>query len=268
MSEVLTSIVSEIRALHVGILEHASESIHMGIKIGELLTTQKEKLKHGEWLPWIEHNMPFAERTARNYIRLYNERESLLRHQIADLTEAYKWLVEPNLPEIPFKTNPDPVEKSVPSAPAKVPQKSKPKPAEVEAQAVADIRQAQGNIGVVDELGYPIPANHVPLWDRRQEVQDLLTQLTRIKTALEQYRANNDILFREVALQGIISELQHVRYCVKMARPYVVCLNCQGRNSDDCDACKGRGMISEFRYSSIDSKLKAMRAKMIAGRKK
>jgi hypothetical protein len=47
------------------------------MRIGELLTEQKESLGHGEFTAWVKENLPFTVRTAQNYMRIWNERETL-----------------------------------------------------------------------------------------------------------------------------------------------------------------------------------------------
>lgn len=44
-----------------------------GIEIGRRLVEAKEMLKHGEWLPWLEHETAFSERHAQNYMRVFRE---------------------------------------------------------------------------------------------------------------------------------------------------------------------------------------------------
>ena len=41
------------------------------IRIGELLFKKKQKLNHGEWIPWIENNLEFGRMQANHYIRCY-----------------------------------------------------------------------------------------------------------------------------------------------------------------------------------------------------
>ena len=64
-------------------------------RIGELLTEQKAGMKHGNWLPWIKENLPFSERTARDYLRFYDRREELKTARVADMAEARKFLEVP-----------------------------------------------------------------------------------------------------------------------------------------------------------------------------
>ena len=57
------------------------------IRIGQLLTEQKEFIGHGLFLSWMKSNIDISERTARNYMGLYAHRDKTAN--IADLQEAY-----------------------------------------------------------------------------------------------------------------------------------------------------------------------------------
>jgi hypothetical protein len=84
--------LEEIRQLHEDLL---TTTLDKAIRIGELLTEQKASLKHGEWLPWIEENLPFDRATAANYMRLFDRREELKCKTVLHLTDAYKLLAPP-----------------------------------------------------------------------------------------------------------------------------------------------------------------------------
>lgn len=87
--------IEKITKLHTEITRGLKITIGKAIEIGELLTQQKKQMKHGEFTPWIKANLPFTERTARNYMRIFQERELLKTEMIADLTGAYKLLTAP-----------------------------------------------------------------------------------------------------------------------------------------------------------------------------
>ena len=91
--------VSEIVALHGQILTTARTTLDKAIRIGQLLTEQKASLKHGEWLPWVEANLPFDRRTATNYMAVYSKRE-MVSH-LDNPTDAYRLLAEPKVTERP-----------------------------------------------------------------------------------------------------------------------------------------------------------------------
>jgi Protein of unknown function (DUF3102) len=74
-------------------LEHAR-------KAGEALTTAKQKLKHGEWLPWLEQNCHFSVRLVQQYMKLAREWQNLVAtsnaQRVAHLTvrDALELLAE------------------------------------------------------------------------------------------------------------------------------------------------------------------------------
>ena len=69
--------LGEIRRLHAQVLVAARTTLAKAIRIGELLTKQKASLKHGEWLAWVETNLPFTQASASNYMRCYQRQEEL-----------------------------------------------------------------------------------------------------------------------------------------------------------------------------------------------
>lgn len=81
--------------LHNEVAEALKMSLEKAILIGQLLTEQKEKLKHGEFTTWINENLPFTDRTARNYIKLFNNKNRLITETVSDLSSAYKLLSPP-----------------------------------------------------------------------------------------------------------------------------------------------------------------------------
>ena len=58
----------------------------------ELLTEIKGGMKHGQWLPWVEENLPFAEDTAQRYMRVFTRRDQIPHGAVFQLTDAYKLL--------------------------------------------------------------------------------------------------------------------------------------------------------------------------------
>lgn len=103
---------------------------------------------------------------------------------------------------------------------------------------------------VVDGTGWPIPTQLIPLWQRAPEVQELLTILSRVKGALRSAQENRDMLFAEVSFSSALSQLDQAWTDVKTAKPFAVCPTCQGQVPDHCTLCRGRGLISEYRWST------------------
>lgn len=92
---------STIRILHDGILAQFTNAIKNAIAIGEILTRKKSELKHGEFTPWIEANLPFTDRHARTYMRVFENRELLKRKSISDLKSAMALLSDGGQSDIP-----------------------------------------------------------------------------------------------------------------------------------------------------------------------
>lgn len=77
MGEIQKSRIQEIITLHEEIGGYLKMTLDKAIRIGELLTEQKEEIEHGEWLPWVEENLPFTDRHARNYMSLAKHRTAI-----------------------------------------------------------------------------------------------------------------------------------------------------------------------------------------------
>ena len=103
---------------------------------------------------------------------------------------------------------------------------------------------------VLDGAGWPVPTQLIPLWKRVDEVQEMLTVLSRIKGALRSAQEQKDLLFAEVNYSSALSQLDQAWVDIKTAKPFAVCPACQGQVADRCTLCKGRGLLSEHRWNT------------------
>jgi len=90
--------VSEIKRLHEENWGHARSTFDNGLRIGELLVAEKKRCGHDNWLAFVRDNLPFGERTARNYMRIFKQKEKVLKSEnVSDLivTRAYGLLRKP-----------------------------------------------------------------------------------------------------------------------------------------------------------------------------
>ena len=62
----------ELNRLHKSIEGKLRSTVDDAIRAGEILTQVKERLNHGDFLPWIQANCSFSRQTADNYRRLYS----------------------------------------------------------------------------------------------------------------------------------------------------------------------------------------------------
>lgn len=114
---------------------------------------------------------------------------------------------------------------------------------------------------VRDKTDWVIPVSRLPLWNRSQEVQDMLTTISKIKCLLEKAEESKDVLYAEVQFGTAVPLLEQVYSLVKRALPYAVCPTCQGRASEQCVFCKGRGIISDFMWDRVPREVKEIRFK-------
>ena len=116
---------------------------------------------------------------------------------------------------------------------------------------------------ITDAIGYPIPKNLIPLWERREEAQELLTTISRIKVGLEKKQKEKDPLYHEVVFASAITDLKNVFTNLANSKPYTVCSSCQGRvMNKTCALCGGSGFISEFRWNrAVPEEERAIRMK-------
>ena len=122
---------------------------------------------------------------------------------------------------------------------------------------------------VVDGTGWPVPTHLIPLWQRADEAQELLTILSRVKGTLRAAQENKDKLFAEVNFSSALSQLDQAWTDIKTAKPFAVCPTCQGQLPDNCTLCRGRGLISEHRWNTcVTSEDKAFREKAKNGKRK
>ncbi|MGA2178864.1 MAG: DUF3102 domain-containing protein [Verrucomicrobiota bacterium] len=91
-------VLAQIIALHNEIITAARTSLEKAVRLGELLTDIKTSLKHGDWLLWMQKNLPFSDQTARNYIRIWEKRDDPKFKTVLNLTDAYRLLSEGDRP--------------------------------------------------------------------------------------------------------------------------------------------------------------------------
>ena len=126
-------------------------------------------------------------------------------------------------------------------------------------RTTAAAQEAEGPIIDLDETGHPIPERAMPYWSRLDEMEELLGLISKARAAIRAEK-QEDPIFVEVRLQEIVAILNDAYRQFSLAVPYAVCTACQGEAADTCLLCKGRGVISKFRYDTcVPSELKAIR---------
>jgi hypothetical protein len=90
------TIIEELEVAHEQLVGGLRDTFEAALTIGRLLSEQKSRLPHGQFLPWLEKNVTFiSESTCRRCMRLHRNRDLLKSVSVTDLTSAYKLLAAP-----------------------------------------------------------------------------------------------------------------------------------------------------------------------------
>lgn len=92
--------VEEILKLHERVNQALKRSLDDAIRIGQLLSEEKEERGYGRFGSWVKRNFPFTSRAASSYMRMYDNREALLTSGVTSITAA-KLLLSPKKPPKP-----------------------------------------------------------------------------------------------------------------------------------------------------------------------
>jgi len=84
----IDSAASELNLLHGEIERKLRTTVQDAIRAGEILTQVKDRLDHGEFLPWIERNCEFTNKTAESYMKLHRHASKI--ESVSNLQDAYR----------------------------------------------------------------------------------------------------------------------------------------------------------------------------------
>ncbi len=102
-----------------------------------------------------------------------------------------------------------------------------------------------------DCVGQVIPPELMGLWNRRQEIQDEITTISRLRGLARRREEEKDPAGAQVSFNHLHAALSTVFSNWEMFKPYAVCPTCKGLLG--CRLCCGSGMLSQFRWDSVVS---------------
>lgn len=117
-----------------------------------------------------------------------------------------------------------------------------------------------------DEMGFPLTPLAFEYFSRAQEVQDLMTKASQIRSLLKNAQEGKDLLFGNLYSQ-LVTPLDLVYGLLSSAKPYAACLICNGTLKDTqkrkimgstihdpkgqvCQYCHGTGVMSKFAFDA------------------
>lgn len=87
-------LATEIEREHTIVLGNLNNALRSALRIGELLNKAKAEIGHGKFTAWITENLPFTERTARNYMRIANRKEEIAAAGVTELSAVYQMIAD------------------------------------------------------------------------------------------------------------------------------------------------------------------------------
>ena len=98
----------------------------------------------------------------------------------------------------------------------------------------------------LDATGLEVPKEALALWNRMDEPQALLTQISNVRSFLRKAQSESDVLYVEVDFSESLAMLNQAFQNIKTAIPYAICPSCSGVDSKNCPTCLKRGFVSQF----------------------
>ena len=102
-----------------------------------------------------------------------------------------------------------------------------------------------------DKVGTPIPMDAEPFWKRRQEILDLMNNISEVKCAVEKAKNTQDPLYGNISNNFIVEMRSAYTHLKDGALPHAVCTQCQGSPTlqpQGCSFCGNTGLIPEYKW--------------------
>lgn len=91
---------SRINALHETAVADSMGAVQSWITVGEALSIQKQKTPHGQWIPFVEKYLKFSRVQASKYMKLYDNRKSILKIDASSINQALAQIAPPSEDEV------------------------------------------------------------------------------------------------------------------------------------------------------------------------
>ncbi len=110
--------------------------------------------------------------------------------------------------------------------------------------------EAKEEKAVTDMIGRRVPPELVGLWNRREEIKELLAALSKVRSTVKMAGEKRDPLYFNTDTQRVWADLCNAYGALKLAAPYAVCPTCQGKVPEQCKMCGGAGLISQMAWEN------------------
>lgn len=87
----------------------------------------------------------------------------------------------------------------------------------------------------------------VALWNRRCEIDEMLSSVSRIRSTVKKAGETKDALFAHITISQVQADCGNLYRALRFAKPYAVCPYCGGSRTN-CKPCKGTGFVGEEQF--------------------
>lgn len=244
------------------------------VEIGERLIAVKGSLTHGQFTKWLGAEFDWSERAARRMMEVAGQFKTANLAEMDVAPSALYLLASPSTPaatrekfieqaksgkkvthkEVKAEVKPEPK-----PAPARLPNpddvpvfhNDTPAPKHTgNGQAKPAPEKQPETATVKDEAGTVITSPKIiELFQRRGEVTELMTAVSRIKGAIRKGVEKKDPLFAFINPSQVEAACNNVHRELRYTRPYAVCPYC-GATPRGCKVCRGTGAVNETTYKN------------------
>jgi hypothetical protein len=98
-----------------------------------------------------------------------------------------------------------------------------------------------------DKHGNPIPAAALPYWNRRDEIEDMMSHASALRVSFSKISESDPLYHRLWPVGGMKQELDGIFRALQGILPSYVCGYCEGTNDvENCKGCNGTGLLSVY----------------------
>jgi len=226
---------SELATLEQTIKKGVTSFVEVGLALGRIRDEKLYRETHKTFADYCDEKWAFKDSRARQLIAAASVAENL--KSVTTVTVKSERIAR-ELVGLSKKTQKKALEKAA---------ENNTKPTAKDVKEAVKAQDEENQRGAKDELGKVIPKNCLILWSRRDQVSDMMKDISRIRVQIRQAQDEDDPLFRAINYSTILSQLNQAYADLSAIRPYAVC-TCQGLG---CKLCHKTGLLGKFAWDKF-----------------
>lgn len=235
--------IDAIAAAHRKAEARGQEFLEAVIEVGKRLVDARSECDYGQWGDWIDQNLPFDQRQAQKYIRVFEKQSDVLKMRIPNshlsLDNILKGLAKPRRKKVTNVRNENVSEAEAEEEEAAEEAAPAPEPVyDGEGRQIAPAcKQFDGIVAAMSE---------------RENFKVMMSAVSKIKKEAVELSKNTPA-WRYLVSSQWEADCSNLRSSLRFAMPHAICPWCHGNG---CETCKGLGWVSEGLWKAAPKELK------------